>query len=481
MSQTPPVVADAKSQLRRVMGFWDLLLFNIAAVLGPRWIAAAAHNGTSSISLWILAAVGFFVPTAMVIVELTSRFPQEGGLYAWSKDAFGDFHGFVAGWTYWIYTIFYFPALLLASASMSAYVVGPSGAALAQNRMFLLVGSFVLLFVAVGMNLVGLNIGKWLQNAGGVSTYLPLLILAAIAVILLRSHNSITQFTVANMLPHWNWGTVNFWPQIAFAFTGLEIGSMMSEEVRDPRRTFPRAIFASGALIAVIYIVGTLAVLSLLPAAEVDTKSGAFEAITAGSTILKIGFVGVLAAMLVSVGNAGGVGSTVAGVSRVPFVAGLDRYLPAAFGKIHPKWKTPYVAILVQAVISGVILLVTQINETANSAYQILVDATTIVYFISLMYMYAAAIRLAYRKDRTTTPGAVLIPGGVVGVWIASLLGIFVVLGGIALSFIPPAESANKVLFVAKLVIGTVVSVLLGFAVYYRGVRAKARDAKLSE
>ena len=480
MSQTPPVVADAKSQLRRVMGFWDLLLFNIAAVLGPRWIAAAAHNGTSSISLWILAAVGFFVPTAMVIVELTSRFPQEGGLYAWSKDAFGDFHGFVAGWTYWIYTIFYFPALLLASASMSAYVVGPSGAALAQNRMFLLVGSFVLLFVAVGMNLVGLNIGKWLQNAGGVSTYLPLLILAAIAVILLRSHSSITQFTVANMLPHWNWGTVNFWPQIAFAFTGLEIGSMMSEEVRDPRKTFPRAIFASGALIAVIYIVGTLAVLSLLPAAEVDTKSGVFEAITAGSTILKIGFVGVLAAMLVSVGNAGGVGSTVAGVSRVPFVAGLDRYLPAAFGKIHPKWKTPYVAILVQAVISGVILLVTQINETANSAYQILVDATTIVYFISLMYMYAAAIRLAYRKDRTTTPGAVLIPGGVVGVWIASLLGIFVVLGGIALSFIPPAESANKVLFVAKLVIGTVVSVLLGFAVYYRGARAKARDAKLS-
>jgi glutamate:GABA antiporter len=461
------------------MGFWDLLLFNIAAVLGPRWIAAAAHNGTSSISLWVLAAVGFFVPTAMVIVELTSRFPQEGGLYAWSKDAFGDFHGFVAGWTYWIYTIFYFPALLLASASMSAYVVGPSGAALAQNRMFLLVGSFVLLIVAVGMNLVGLNIGKWLQNAGGVSTYLPLLILAALAFFLVRAHGSITNFTLANMMPHWNWGTVNFWPQIAFAFTGLEIGSMMSEEVRDPRRTFPRAIFASGALIAVIYIVGTLAVLSLLPASDVDTKSGVFQAITNGSTMLRIGFVGILAAMLVSVGNAGGVGSTVAGVSRVPFVAGLDRYLPAAFGKIHPKWKTPYVAILVQAVISGVILLATQINETANSAYQILVDATTIVYFISLMYMYAAAIRLAYRKDRKTTPGAVLIPGGVVGVWIASLLGIFVVLGGIALSFIPPAESANKFLFVAKLIIGTVVSVLLGLVVYYRGVREKAREARL--
>jgi amino acid transporter len=475
-----PSATDPRSQLRRVMGFWDLLLFNIAAVLGPRWIAAASHNGASSISLWILAAVGFFVPTAMVIVELTSRYPEEGGLYAWTKDAFGDFHGFIAGWTYWIYTIFYFPALLLASAAMSAYVAGPGGAALAQNRTFLLVGSLVLLAVAVGMNLIGLNIGKWLQNAGGVSTYLPLLILAALAFILVRAHGSITHFTIANMLPHWDWGTVNFWPQIAFAFTGLEIGSMMSEEVRDPRRTFPRAIFASGALIAVIYIVGTFAVLSLVPAAEVDTKSGVFQAITTGSVALRIGFVGVLAAMLVSVGNAGGVGTTVAGVSRVPFVVGLDRYLPAAFGKIHPKWKTPYVAILVQAVISAIILLAIQINETANSAYQILVDATTIVYFIAMIYMYAAAIRLAYRKDRYTTPNAVLIPGGKVGVWIASLLGMFVVLGGIALSFIPPAESLNKVLFVAKLIIGTVLSVLLGLGLYYRGARLKARDTRAS-
>ena len=115
---------DPKSQLRKTMGFWDVLLFNIAAVLGPRWIAAAGHNGTSSISLWVLAAVFFFVPGALVINELSSRFPEEGGIYAWARDAFGPFHGFVAGWTYWIYTVFYFPGLLLASASMSAYVIG---------------------------------------------------------------------------------------------------------------------------------------------------------------------------------------------------------------------------------------------------------------------------------------------------------------------------------------------------------------------
>src|ERR1017187_8572171 len=134
------------------MGFWDVMFFNIATVLGPRWIAAAAHNGTSSISLWVLAALLFFVPSALVINELSSRFPIEGGLYVWAKEAFGDFHGSVAGWTYWTYTIFYFPGLLLASTAMSAYVFGPRGAALSQDRTFLLVGSFALLFVAVVLN-----------------------------------------------------------------------------------------------------------------------------------------------------------------------------------------------------------------------------------------------------------------------------------------------------------------------------------------
>ena len=232
---------DPRSQLCREMGFWDVLLFNIATVLGPRWIAAAAHNGTSSISLWVLAAVLFFVPMALVINELSSRFPEEGGLYVWSKEAFGDFHGFVAGWTYWVYTIFYFPGLLLASASMSAYVMGGKGAELAQDRTFLLVGSLLLLGVAVVLNIIGLNIGKWLQNAGGVSTYLPLMILVGIAAVLWLKNGSVTQFTRANMMPTWNWDTVNFWSQIAFAFTGLELVSAMSGEIREPRRTLPRA------------------------------------------------------------------------------------------------------------------------------------------------------------------------------------------------------------------------------------------------
>ena len=478
MSQPAKPQGDPIRQLRREMGFWDVLLFNIATVLGPRWIAAAAHNGTSSISLWVLAAVGFFLPSALVINELSSRFPEEGGLYVWSKEAFGDFHGFVAGWTYWIYTVFYFPGLLLASAAMSGYVAGAGGTALAQNSKFLLAGSFVILGVAVLLNIVGLNVGKWLQNAGGVATYLPLLILTCLAGVLWFRNGSVTQFTWSNMLPHWSWDTVNFWSQIAFAFTGLELVSAMSQEIRDPRRTLPRAAIGAGALIAAIYVIGTFAVLTLVPDAQVRPDSGVFQAITLGSTMLRIGIVGVLAAILVSVGNAGGVGSTVAGIARVPFVVGIDRYLPEAFGKIHPKWKTPYVSILVQAALSGAVLFLSQVKEESmRGAYQILVDAAIILYFIPFLYMYAAVIKLAGRKDRRENSQAVLIPGGKLGVWIAGGLGFIVVLCGIAFSLIPPGEEANKILFEEKLVGGAVGAIAVGLALYWRGVRQKSAPA----
>jgi amino acid transporter len=478
VSTVPARPGDPKSQLRKTMGFWDVLLFNIATVLGPRWIAAAGHNGTSSISLWVLAAVFFFVPGAFVINELSSRFPAEGGLYVWAKEAFGDFHGFVAGWTYWIYTVFYFPGLLLASASMSAYVIGEKGVALSQDRTFLLTVSIVLLLIAVILNIIGLNIGKWLQNAGGVCTYLPLLMLTGLGIILSFKQGPATHFTWANMMPAWNWDTVNFWSQIAFAFTGLELVSAMSEEVRDPRRTLPRAVLGAGALIAFMYIVGTFAILALAPAADLDPKSGVFHAITIGSVALKVGFLGILAAILVSVGNAGGVGSTVAGIARVPFVVGIDRYMPAAFGRIHPRWRTPYVSILVQAFLSGVILLLSQIrSETVQAAYQMLIDAAIILYFIPFLYMFAGVLKLASRRDRVENPQAVLVPGGRIGLWLSGILGFLVILAGIFVSLVPPGDTVNKLSFELRLVGGTGISIFLGLFLYWRGVWNKKSEA----
>ena len=233
-------------------------------------------------------------------------------------------------------------------------------------------------------------------------------------------------------------------------------------------------------MIAFMYIVGTFAILTLAPASDLDPKSGVFHAITAGSVVLKVGFLGILAAILVTVGNAGGVGSTVAGIARVPFVVGIDRYLPAAFGKIHPRWKTPYVSILVQAGVSGAILLLSQINQSTRSAYQILIDAAIILYFIPFLYMFAAVFKLASRKDRTENAHAILVPGGKIGLWLSGGLGFVVVLVGIVVSLVPPGDSPNKLFFELELAVGTLGSILLGLVLYWRGVREKTvRKKKL--
>jgi glutamate:GABA antiporter len=470
--------SDPKNQLRRAIGPWDLLLFNVASVLGPRWVAVAANSGPSSISLWVLAAVLFFLPTTFILTELSTRFPEEGGLYVWTKKAFGEFHGFVAGWTYWVYTLFYFPALLMASVAMCVYVGGSGAAHLAENRTFLLAGSFLLLFAAVALNIVGVGIGKWLQNCGGVGTYIPLVMLVGMGIYLWRTHGSATHFTWMNILPQWNWDTLNFWPKIAFAYSGLELGAAMSEEIRNPRTTFPRALAGSAISIVLIYVSATMALLAILPANMVDPKSGVFQALTAGSTTLHIAFYGIFAAILVVFGNAGGVGATVAGVARIPFVVGIDRYMPAVFGRIHPRWKTPWIAMLVQAGISIAILLATQWKSTANNAYYFLVDATNILYFIPFVYIYAAVIRLAYVGNREGNKDAVLIPGGKVGVWVAGSVAMFVTVMAIIFSFVPsPGET--KWIFEIKLVLGTIGFIGIGLILYYRGWSAKRREARL--
>jgi amino acid transporter len=474
----PSATADPKAQLRREMTFRDVLLFNIAGILGPRWIALAAYNGTNSVSLWILAALLFFVPSAFIVSELASRFPAEGGVYVWTKEAFGEFHGFVAGWSYWIYTVFYFPALLMASVAMSAFVAGSAGNELSSNRPFLILGSLALLGIAVWLNIIGLNIGKWLQNAGGIGTYLPLLLLLGVAAGVLATHGSATGFSWSNVMPgHIDLGKVNFWSSIAFGFAGFELVAFMSEEIHEPRRTIPRAIFASGIMIALIYLLGTMAVLVLIPSHTVDPKAGVFQALTHGSGLLGIAFIGVIGAILVSFGNAGGVGTTVAAVARIPFVVGVDRYMPEAFGRIHPRWRTPYVAMLVQAILSGIILLAFQWRETTSGVYQILIDATVILNFIPYLYMFAAVIKLSYRADRSENPHAVLIPGGKPGAWIAGLLAFGVTLLAIIVSVIPPSDVQNAPLFEIKLIGSAVVAILVGLTMYWRGTRQKAAGA----
>jgi glutamate:GABA antiporter len=463
--------------LKRALGLRDLVLFNLVAVIGLRWLSTAAKAGPGSIALWVLAGLFFFVPQGLVVTELASRFPQEGGIYQWTKRALGEKHGYVCGWCYWINNVLYYPNLLISTAVIATFVIGKGESGLSSNWTYVLSATLVCLWLAVLLNIVGVGTGKWLQNAGGVGSYIPGVVLIALgAVALFGGHPSANAFTRQNVVPDLgHLSGLNLWASIAFAFAGLELSSAMGGEVRNPRRTLPRSILISAPLIALVYILGTGALLWLVPANDINIVSGFLQAITVGARALgpALWWLAPLCAAAYTVGNIGGVGAWLSGPARVAFAIGLDRYFPPAFGRVHPKWKTPYVAILVQAVLATGFLLVSLLGKgtTVEKAYLIILDTQLLIYFIPYVYLF-----LSFMIHRRTPapPEAVRVPGGAAGATLIGVSGLCVTLFAMGVAIVPPADEMHPLLFEIKVIGGALAFILLGGIVYWR---AYARDA----
>ena len=463
--------AAADLSMRRTLGLRDLVLFNLVAVIGLRWLATAAKAGPSAIALWMLAALMFFVPQGLVVTELASRFPQEGGIYQWTKRALGERHGFACGWCYWINNVLYYPNLLISTAVIATYVVGKGNTTLASDWTYVLTATLVCLWLAVLLNIVGAGTGKWLQNAGGLGTYIPGVILIALGLYAVVSgHVPANAFTRRNVVPDLGHVSgLNLWASIAFAFAGLELSSAMGGEVRDARRTLPRAILIAAPLIALVYVLGTGALLWLVPAADINIVSGFLQAITAGAKLLSpaLWWLAPVSAFAYTIGNVGGVGAWLTGPARVAFAIGLDRYFPPAFGRVHPTWKTPYVAILVQAGLATVFLLVSLLGKgtTVEKAYLIILDTQLLIYFIPYVYLFLAF--LIHR--RTAAPAdTIRVPGGVGTAWLVGLSGLLVTLFAMVVAMVPPSDETRPLLFEFKVVGGALGFILLGATVYWR-------------
>jgi amino acid transporter len=468
----------AETVLPRTLGLRDLVLFNLVAVVGLRWLATAGKAGPSALALWILAGVFFFVPQGLVVTELSSRFPQEGGIYQWTKRALGEKHGYLCGWCYWVCNVLYYPNLLISAAVIATFVVGKGESGVVNSWTYVLSATLICLWLAVLLNIVGLGTGKWLQNAGGVGTYVPgviLILLGGYAVI--SGHAPANPITRQNIVPDLgHLPGLNLWASIAFAFAGLELSSAMGGEVREPRRTLPRSILISAPLIALVYILGTGSLLWLIPTGEINIVSGFLQATAAGARDISpsLWWLAPLAAAAYTLGNIGGVGAWLTGPARVAFAIGLDRYFPPAFGRVHPKWKTPYVAILVQAGLATVFLLLSVLGKgtTVEKAYLILLDTQLLIYFIPYVYLFVSF--LIHRRT-PAPPETVRVPGGVVGATAVGLSGLAVTLFAMCVAMIPPGDDAQPGLFLTKVVGGALGFVLVGGLVYWRAQwRARA-------
>ncbi len=190
-SDPPP---HAPAQPKRVLGFRDLVMFYVVATLSLRWIAVAASAGPSSIVIWLLGLATIFIPLALCVMELSSRYPQEGGMYVWSKRAFGDFAGFLTGWIYWTSNLPYFPAVLYFAASNSLYIGGSKWQAAQASPAFFVAFSMFGIALALVLNIVGLDVGKWLSNLGAIGTWLPIALLCVVGAVAWWKFGSATSF-----------------------------------------------------------------------------------------------------------------------------------------------------------------------------------------------------------------------------------------------------------------------------------------------
>jgi amino acid transporter len=458
--------------LPRELTLRDMVLFNIVAVVSLRWFATAAAAGPSSITLWILAGLLFFIPQGLAVSDLSARFPEEGGIYFWTKRAFGEGHGFMCGWCYWVNNILYYPNLLMSTAVVGAYVIGGGESGLGDNWTYVLPATLAALWLAVWLNIVGLRTGRWLQNIGAFGTYIPGVLLIGLGLYAAFTRAPATPMNMKTLIPDLgDLSELNLWASIAFAYAGLELCAVMGAEVRNPHRTLPRSIYISAPFIAFLYIVGTAAVLWLIPTGEVRIVSGFLQAISVGARDLGWGlaWLAPMAAALYVVGNIGGVGAWLCGPARVAFVIGLDRYFPAAFGRVHPRWKTPYVAILTQAALATVFLFLSVLGKgtTVEKAYLVILDTMLLVYFIPYIYLFICylVVRLKLSPAAGGTvrsrASAVLIGGS----------GIALTLLAMVIATVPPADTAEPWLFRLKVIGGAGFFVGLGGLIYWRGRR----------
>ena len=449
-------------ELLRVMGLRDVVLFNITAIVGLRWLTTAASQfGFASLLLWGLAMVVFFLPLGTAVRELADIDPGAGGIYRWVHRAFGPRAGFVSGWLYWVSNLLYFPSLLVSTAAIAAYVGGPGTVPLGENNLFIGVVALVALALAVWLNVVGLRVGKWLPNLGAYGTWVPLAIFLVIALWAFAQHGSATSFTAGALLPKsLDFGSIYLFSTMLFAFGGLELAPSLGGEIHDPAKTLRRGVLVSGVAIAAMYVLGTIAILVSLPPGTVSITNGMVQATAALTERLghaALAPMAAIVAVLLVIGNVGGVGAWLSGVARVPYAAGIDRVLPPAFSRVHPKWRTPYISLLVQGALAGLFVVAGLLGTTVKNAYVVLTQMTVVLFFIPYLYMFAAYLKLRRRR----TPGTAL----------TGWSGLISVAFGIVLAFVPP-QGDDPLLYELKVAGGIAVFMGLGWWLAARRVPA---------
>jgi len=457
--------------LKRVLGRWDLVLLFVVAVFNLNVVPSIAANGGVTIWLWIISLLLFFWPQGIAVIELAHRYPGEGGVYLWAKEVFGDFHGFLSGWCYWTNNMLYVPTVMLYFVGVSVFVLGPSHHGLADNKIFAMGVSVALLTVLVVFNIIGLGVGKWINNVGAIGTGIAALVLVGLGITVASRHGS----SIANVdfhIPSDPRFLLNSFGVICFGLVGLELASVMGDEIHEPRRTLPGAVAWGGVISGVLYIAATLTLLVAVGQKDISVLQGIVQAVNHMAGEVGIGWVVAPFALMLSLAIAGIGSAWLAGSARIPFVAGLDSYMPDWLGRVHPKYATPYAALIVHAVVSLLLVLMNFAGTGVQETFQTMLSLAVVLQLVPFLYMFGALILFAIRYEpgqgvysRTT-----LMLAGVSGLLTTTL--------GILLVFFPSQTITSLKLYEIKMVGGTAFFIgLAWFFFFVYGRRKSLRQA----
>lgn len=466
----PAIPAENEApRLRRVLGRWDLVLLFVVAVFNLNVVPSIAANGGVTVWLWIISLILFFWPQGIAVIELAQRYPGEGGVYLWAKEVFGDFHGFLSGWCYWTNNMMYVPTIMLYFVGVSVFVLGPGHQSLADNKVFALGASIVLLAILVVLNVIGLSVGKWINNFGAIGTFFAAAVLIGLGLIVWFRFG--TTVTAADFqIPANPRFLLNSFGVICFGLVGLELASVMGDEIENPRRILPGAVAWGGILSGLLYIGATLTLLIAVSKQDISVLQGIVQAVSHMAD--KVGAAWIVApfAFLLSVSIAGIGSAWLAGSARIPFVAGLDSYMPSWLGRVHQRYATPYAALIVHALVSMILIVVNFTAAGVQETFQKLLSLAVVLQLVPFLYMFGALLKLAaaptFTKARYGRP--TLLFAGASGLITTTL--------GIALAFFPAAQITSLLSYEVWMFGGTLLFVgLAAFFFFVYGRRKAAR------
>lgn len=458
------------ASLKKELGAGDLALTQILFIVGLAWIGVAGKLGPPHVVFWLLALVLFYLPSAAVVIYLNRLMPLEGGLYQWAKLGFNQTVGFMLAWNLWLYVIVFTSEIGLQCATYLSYAIGPSAAWMRSSSWFVALSSGVILSLMVVTSTIGLSVGKWVHNTGGIFMIAIFGAVVLLPVIGLLTGTLAEYHPFRTHLPELSLYNLNILGKMGFgALGGFEYMAILAGETRAPARSVTRSVFIAAPVIALMFVLGTSTVVAYVPNNAIDLIGPVAQVLRVGYGPFGIAMPLVTTAILMTLAMRIGQASVAfTAVTRLPMVAGWDHMLPAWFSRLHATYRTPVNSIMLVGAASFGIAAVSLIGVGQAEAFQLVFNASGIFYALTYVVMFA----LPLFGLRTVTPRP--------PTWLrlTSLSGLLMTVLYIVLSAFPIIEVESVSTFALKITMMVVAMNLVGIGILLSAGQRSAAPAE---